>query len=245
MLKAANYEVSGAPGDGACFYWSDAIVSGECDRDAFGNDLSSPIGDDAPAIRLLYNTMMEKRRRVVERMKDAAFHNSKLFTLLQFWEVMPEPRNRAARKAKEPRPLPQRFKTDVAELHLAEDHYTADAHIAAAAIEFNVDYIVITIKGSQKDTQNDTCLVYSCDGTRQMVNEVVSFQNDVLPRLQNPVPGMPLRMIRWNGRADAGGHFEPIVPIRVETKGGGLDGKTPSDAAMEDKTHHMQSYRRW
>ena len=56
---------------------------------------------------------------------------------------------------------------------------------------------------------------------------------------------MPLRMIRWNGRTDAGGHFEPIVPIRVETKGGGLDGKTPSDAAMEDKTHHMQSYRRW
>ena len=82
MLKAANYEVCGAPGDGACFYWSDAIASGECDRDAFGDDLSSPIGAKTPAIRLLYNTMMEKRRRVVERMKDAAFHNSKLFTLL-------------------------------------------------------------------------------------------------------------------------------------------------------------------
>ena len=138
MLKAANYEVSGAPGDGACFYWSDAIVSGECDRDAFGDDLSSPIGDETPAIRLLYNTMMEKRRRVVERMKDVAFHNSKLFMHLQFWEVMPSPRSRAAWKANEPRPLPQRFKTDVAELHLAEDHYTADAHIAAACWMWNI-----------------------------------------------------------------------------------------------------------
>ena len=42
---------------------------------------------------------------------------------------------------------------------------------------------MITIKGNQKDTRNDSCLMYSCDGTRQMVNEVVSFQNDVLPRL--------------------------------------------------------------